>query len=60
MRTDQTFTTGGEETVLAVSLELAAAKWKVALHDGPREKPAVHTVACVMRCLAATAIRSTS
>jgi transposase len=31
--------------VLAVSLELAAAKWKVALHDGRREKPAVHTVA---------------
>jgi hypothetical protein len=25
MRTDQTFTTGGEEAVLAVSLELAAA-----------------------------------
>jgi len=45
MRTDQTFTTGGEETVLAVSLELAAAKWKLALHDGRREKPAVHTVA---------------
>jgi transposase len=39
MRTDQTFTTGGEETVLAVSPELAAAKWKVALHDGRREKP---------------------
>ena len=45
MRTDQTFTTGSEELVLAVSLELAAAKWKVALHDGRREKPAVHTVA---------------
>ena len=45
MRKDQTFTTGGEEPVLAVSLELAAAKWKVALHDGRREKPAVHTVA---------------
>lgn len=45
MRPDQTFTTGGEETVLALSLELAAAKWKVALHDGRREKPAVHTVA---------------
>jgi len=42
---DQTFTTGGEETVLAVSLELAAAKWKVALHDGRREEPAGHTVA---------------
>src|SRR6202795_5233181 len=45
MRTDQTFMTGGEEVVLAVSLELAAAKWKVALHDGRRERPAVHTVA---------------
>src|ERR1700730_16140179 len=45
MRTDQTFTTGSEELVLTVSLELAAAKWKVALHDGRREKPAVHTVA---------------
>src|SRR5580704_3761228 len=45
MRTDQTFTTRGEEVVVAVSLELAAAKWKVALHDGRREKPAVHTVA---------------
>ena len=45
MRTDQTFTTGGEEPVLAVSIELAAARWKVALHDGRREKPAVHTVA---------------
>src|SRR5260370_41586292 len=45
MRTDRTFTTGSEEVVLAVSLELAAAKWKVALHDGRREQPAVHTVA---------------
>ena len=45
MRTDQTFTTDSEEPVLAVSLELAAAQWKVALHDGRREKPAVHTVA---------------
>ena len=44
MRTDQAYT-GSEELVLAVSLELAAAKWKVALHDGRREKPAVHTVA---------------
>src|SRR6202161_2428499 len=44
MRTDQAYT-GTEELVLAVSLELAAAKWKVALHDGRREKPAVHTVA---------------
>ncbi len=45
MRTDQTFATGCEQPVLAVSLELAAAKWKVALHDGRREQPAVHTVA---------------
>src|SRR5476649_147505 len=42
---DQRFAMDGEEPVLAVSLELAAAKWKVALHDGRREQPAVHTVA---------------
>ena len=30
--------------MLAVSLELAAASWKIAFHDGRREKPAVHTV----------------
>jgi transposase len=45
MRTDQTYATHPEAIVLAVSLELAAASWKVALHDGRREKPAVHTVA---------------
>ena len=45
MRTDQTYATHPEALVLAVSLELAAASWKVALHDGRREKPAVHTVA---------------
>ncbi|WP_420869408.1 hypothetical protein [Cupriavidus necator] len=28
-----------------MSLELAAANWKVALHDGRRERPAVHSVA---------------
>ena len=33
MRTDQMFMTG-REVVLAVSLELAAARWKLALHDG--------------------------
>ncbi|CAJ0780058.1 hypothetical protein [Ralstonia chuxiongensis] len=33
--------------VLAVSLELSAAQWKVALHDGQREKPAIHTVSVV-------------
>ncbi|TDG03999.1 IS110 family transposase [Paraburkholderia guartelaensis] len=45
MRIDQAYTDNGDGLVLAVSLELAAAKWKVALHDGRREKPAVHTVA---------------
>ena len=45
MRTDQAYTDHGDVLVLAVSLELAAAKWKVALHDGRREKPAVHTLA---------------
>ena len=30
--------------VLAVSLELSSAQWKVALHDGLRERPAVHAV----------------
>jgi transposase len=30
--------------ILAVSLELSAAQWKVALHDGLRERPAVHAV----------------
>jgi transposase len=44
MRTDQAHT-GTEEPVLAVSLELATAKWKVALPDGQREQPAIHTVA---------------
>jgi hypothetical protein len=33
------------DVVLAVSLELAAAKWKVALHDGRRDSPSIHTVA---------------
>lgn len=37
------FTLGG--AVLAVSLELAKGSWKVALYDGRRAKPAVHTVA---------------
>src|SRR5260370_3321770 len=34
-----------EDVILAVLLELAVGKWKVALHDGRRERPAVHTVA---------------
>lgn len=32
------------EVVLAVSLELSKGNWKIGLHDGAREKPAVHTV----------------
>jgi transposase len=34
-----------KDVVLAVSLELAPAKWKVALHDRHRESPSIHTVA---------------
>ncbi|SAL67203.1 hypothetical protein AWB65_06471 [Caballeronia humi] len=45
MRTEQAYMGSGDVMVLAVSLELAAAKWKVALHDGRRDKPAVHTAA---------------
>jgi transposase len=37
--------TNAGEVVLAVSLELATVKWKVALHDGRRDSPAIHTVA---------------
>ena len=44
MRTDQAHTGNVYVPVLAVSLELAAVNWKVALHDGRREKPAVHMV----------------
>lgn len=36
-------TTQGK-AVLAVSLELAKESWKIALHDGLREKPSVYTV----------------
>ena len=35
--------TRGEE-ILAVSLELSKGSWKVALHEGKRERPAIHTV----------------
>ncbi|MGF6963860.1 transposase [Paraburkholderia sp. WC7.3g] len=44
MHTQQVSRPCAEEIVLAVSLELAMAKWKVALHDGHRDRPAVHTV----------------
>lgn len=30
--------------MLAVSLELAMASWKIACHDGRRDKPEVHTL----------------
>lgn len=33
------------EELLAVSLELSKGSWKVALHDGKRDKPSIHTVA---------------
>ena len=39
---EKDFTLG--EVVLAVSLELAQGSWKAALHDGRRDKAAVHTV----------------
>jgi transposase len=32
------------EELLAVSLELSKGSWKIALHDGRRDKPAIHTV----------------
>jgi transposase len=32
------------EEVLAVALELSNGAWKIALHDGKREKPAIQTV----------------
>lgn len=45
MRTDLSSGTAADELLLAASIELASGKWKVALHDGQREKPAIHTVA---------------
>lgn len=41
MRTDLADTTYTGHRVLAVSLELAASKWMVALHDGRRDSPTV-------------------
>ncbi|MCY1212846.1 hypothetical protein D9M68_228080 [compost metagenome] len=29
---------------LAVALELSSGSWKIAVHDGKRERPAIHTV----------------
>jgi transposase len=39
-----------EEEVLAVALELSKGSWKVALHDGKRDKPAIHTVSSEQAC----------
>jgi len=39
---EKDFTLG--EEILAVSLELSKGSWKVALHDGKRDKPAIHTL----------------
>lgn len=36
--------TGGEAMILAMSIELAGQKWKVALHDGRRDHPAIVAV----------------
>ena len=36
------FTPAGE--ILAVALELSSGSWKIGLHDGKREKPAIQTV----------------
>ena len=33
-----------DEAVLAVSLELSKGSWKIALHDGKRDKAGIHTV----------------
>jgi hypothetical protein len=33
-----------DEVVLAVSLELSKGSWNLALHDGRRDKPTIHTV----------------
>ncbi|MEX3936855.1 hypothetical protein AB4Y32_34715 [Paraburkholderia phymatum] len=44
MRAQQVSKRSAEEVILAVSLELAMAKWKVGLHDGRRDQLAVHTV----------------
>lgn len=44
MRTDHLAGVDTENIILATSLELAGGQWKIALHDGRRQSPAVHTV----------------
>ena len=58
MCTDQAGMTDAGEVALAVSLELATAKWKVALHDGRRDSPAIHTVAQVQAAARLQAVLS--
>lgn len=48
MQSTRTFNSTPDDTVLAVSLELARSAWKVALHDGKREKASVKTVSEVV------------
>ena len=43
MQPTQEKCTAGEQ-ILAVSLELSQGSWKIALHDGARERPGLHTV----------------
>jgi len=43
MKLTQVNDTASAELVLAVSLELSSASWKIALQDGQRGKPAVYT-----------------
>lgn len=44
MQTTQDRNSTLNEEILAVSLELSGKSWKIALHDGKRDKPAIHTV----------------
>ncbi|MGF6995064.1 hypothetical protein P3T25_003430 [Paraburkholderia sp. GAS32] len=60
MHTDLSSSTGSGELLLAVSIELAIAKWKVAVHDGQREKPAIHTVQTRMPLAACKQCRTCS
>jgi transposase len=57
MGNDHRYQSGGtDDVVLAVSLELAAKKWKVALHDGRRERPAAQQPQAAARLQAVLAL----
>src|SRR5439155_25828442 len=43
MKLTQVNDTRGDELVMAVGLETAGGSWKLALQDGRRGKPALHT-----------------